>query len=106
MDDPLQARSRAEIRERIAGGALTLLFAAPCAWFASGALRSRFGPPTNDPHGYIMIFGTLFALAFGLAAALAAPLLLPRDHRVVGYVVSICVFAVLSAGLLAALVMG
>jgi len=105
MDDPLRARSKADVRERITGGALTLLFGAPCVWFASSALRSRFGPPTNDPHGYIMIFGTLFAVALGLATALVVPLMLPRDRRVVGYVVSGCAFAVMSAGLLVALVM-
>lgn len=66
---------------RILGGLLTAMFGAPFLLFAVIALNDRFGPARDDPHGYQMIFGTLFAVALSLPLLLSVPLVFPKERR-------------------------
>lgn len=68
-------------RMRILGTVLAAVFGAPFLLFAWVALSGRFGPVSGDPHGYGMIFGTLFAVALSIPLILCLPLALPVERR-------------------------
>ncbi len=44
-------------------------------------LSSLFGPPSRDPHGYAIIFGTIMAIPAGVLAAAFAPFAFASHQR-------------------------
>lgn len=44
-------------------------------------LESRLGPVSNDPHGYTLVFGSLFLVPTPIVGALALPFVAPRRRR-------------------------
>lgn len=88
---------------RIAGIILTALFGIPfllCSWLA---LTSRFGSSDGDPHGYAMIFGTLFAIGLSIPAAFSVPLIVAKEQRTTAILVCLAALVVVDAGLFIAL---
>lgn len=88
---------------RTVGIVLTVVLGVPFLFFAWMALSSRFGDGTGDPHGYVLIFGTLLALLAGLALAFVVPLIFRSGRRGTAYSVSLVAYVVVVAGLMAAL---
>lgn len=79
---------------RIIGAVVSLVAGLPFALLLVAVLRSRFGGPATDPHGYTLIFGTFGALVTGLVASVSIPWVFPAARRprvqrwcLLGYVV-------------------
>ncbi|WP_243232385.1 hypothetical protein [Microbacterium sp. CIAB417] len=87
---------------RILGIVLTALFGVPFLVFTVLVLSSRFGG-AFDPHGYTLIFGTLFALVLAIPTAVSIPLVFPAGRRLVAAIISLAAFLVVGIGLFAAL---
>lgn len=85
------------------GVVLTALFGIPFLLFSWMALASRFGASDADPHGYALIFGSLFAIALAIPLAVTVPLIFPPARRVRVGLVSAAAFLVVAVGLFAAL---
>ncbi|MGF6823222.1 hypothetical protein M2317_002133 [Microbacterium sp. ZKA21] len=88
---------------RIIGIVLTVLLGVPFLLFSWMALSSRFGWSDSDPHGYALIFGSLFAIALAIPLTVTVPLILPRGRRATAGIVSAAAFLVIAVGLFAAL---
>lgn len=71
---------------------------------AIGVFRSRFATdPAVDPHGYMLIFGTVLALPAGLICALTLPFAVTRRDRVRAFRIVMPSFVVASVLLVVAL---
>lgn len=88
---------------RILGGILTAVFGVPFLFFCLIVVSSRFGAAEDDPHGYGMVFGTLFALVVSVPLALSLPLVLPVGNRAKAMSVAALVLLAVNVGLFAAL---
>ncbi len=88
---------------RITGIVLTIVFGPPFVLFAGMTLSSRFGGAGSDPHGYALIFGSLFAIALAIPLTLSVPLIFPRGRRATAGLVSAAAFLVVTVGLFAVL---
>ncbi|RUR03122.1 hypothetical protein [Labedella endophytica] len=95
---PTAGATAARVMAAMIGGLAAALFLAT-AWVA---LRSRFGPPEVDMHGYGLIFGAVVAVMAGLVAALVLPLALPRGRRTTASLASLSLFVLSAIGLAAA----
>lgn len=87
---------------RIVGALVVVVVGVVFVIVVAMVVRSRFGS-SGDPHGYVLIFGTMFAVPLGLVVAVVAPLILPRSRRAIGYAVSLPVCGVIIVGLVAML---
>lgn len=67
------------------GIVLTLVCGVPMVICALLVVMSRFGPVENDPHGYSIIFGSLFGCFAAFLTALVAPLMFPKRLRLRAY---------------------
>ncbi|WP_091526655.1 hypothetical protein [Microlunatus soli] len=65
----------------VIGAVLTVVGGVPCLLCAGLAVSARFGPASSDPHGYTMIFGTLFAVICAVPMLAGLAILLPSIHR-------------------------
>lgn len=89
---------------RIVAGLVGVLAGAVFAWCAVAVLRSRFSADLQvDPHGYVLIFGTILSIPAGLITAVALPWAFARRHRRLAYGITVPVVLVLCALLVAAL---
>ena len=63
--------------------AIVIVAAAAAGSVFVGALLldSRLGPASNDPHGYALVFGTLFLVPTSFVGALALPFVVPGRQR-------------------------
>lgn len=86
------------------GAVLTLVCGVPMVICAFLAVRSRFGPVEADPHGYVVIFGSLFAIFAAFLTALVAPLMFPGRLRLRAYGWSLVAALVVIAGLFSLLI--
>ena len=100
MTESTEPPSRAA---QIVGIVLTVLFGVPFALFAWMALSSRFGWSDGDMHGYVLIFGSLFAIGLAIPLTLTVPLIFPRGRRVTAGIVCSAAFLVVAVELFAAL---
>lgn len=89
-----------ELVGRIIFGGLAIVLGAVFVVVAQVVVRSRFGPPMSDPHGYGLIFGSIIGIPVAFAAALIAPLAFPRPLRLAVLAVSMSVFVLCTAALL------
>ena len=67
-------------------------------------VSSRFGPAANDPHGYTIIFGSLFGCFAAFLTALVAPLMFPKRLRLRAYGWSAVAALIVIGGLFALLI--
>lgn len=81
------------------GIVLTLVCGVPMVICVLLVVGSRFGPVENDPHGYSVIFGSLFACFAAFLTALVAPLMFPKRLRLRAYGWSAVAALILIAGL-------
>lgn len=89
---------------RIVGAVLAFGFGVPFLMLSGMALSSRFGGDDSaDPHGYVMIFGTVLALGLGLLAAVVVPLIFRAGLRTTAYGWSMLVYVFVAIGLIVAL---
>ena len=88
---------------RIIAIVLTVLLGVPFLLLSWMALAIRFGFSDADPHGYALIFGTLFAIALAIPLTVTIPLIFPRGRRVTAGLVSAAAFLVVAVGLFTAL---
>lgn len=88
---------------RIAGSVLATVCGIPYLFFVYTVLRSRFGPETSDPHGYGMIFGTLFAVAISIPLVASLPLTFAKDRRPAAVMWGSLAVLVIDIGLIAIL---
>jgi len=80
----------------LVGGAAALLFLA-CAWVV---VSSRFGPASQDPHGYGLIFGIVVAVVSGCVTAMVLPLAFPSSRWARTYAVTISAVVVVVVALI------
>jgi len=96
--------SRGAVARRIVTGVVSTATGALWLWCAIGVLKSRFATdPAVDPHGYVLIFGTVLAIPAGLACALTLPFALPRRARARAVGIAMPTFVIASVLLIAAL---
>ena len=88
---------------RIVGVVLSVGFGVPFLLLSGMALNSRFGSESGDPHGYVLIFGTVLALGLGLLAAVVVPLIFRSGLRSAAYGWSMLVYVLAAVGLIVAL---
>lgn len=88
---------------RIVGVVLSVGFGVPFLLLSGMALSSRFGGEPGDPHGYVLIFGTVLALGLGLLTAAVVPLIFRPGRRSAAYGWTMLVYVLAAAGLIAAL---
>ena len=88
---------------RVVGVVLSVGFGVPFLLLSGMALSSRFGSGPDDPHGYVLIFGTVLALGLGLLAAAVVPLTFRPGRRSTAYGSTMLVYVLAAAGLIAAL---
>lgn len=79
------ARTTADNVLLVVGIVLTLAFGVPMLFFGFVAVNSRLGPASADPHGYSIIFGSLFGCMAAFATCLVVPLLFPKRLRLRAY---------------------
>ncbi|MGA5466199.1 hypothetical protein [Mycobacterium sp. NPDC050041] len=106
---------RTAIALRLTGGTLAAVTGGAWLWCVVTALTSRFASagasmdPDSvafDPHGFGLIFGTLFAVPLGLVCALTLPLAFPRVRRAGVRSRAMATFGVLTAALFVAVFSG
>ncbi len=88
---------------RVVGAVLSVGFGVPFLLLSGMALSSRFSGGSGDPHGYVLIFGTVLALGLGLLAAVVVPLIFRSSRRSAAYGWSMLVYVLAAIGLIAAL---
>ncbi|WP_157975682.1 hypothetical protein [Brachybacterium sp. YJGR34] len=89
---------------RIVGAVLALCAGAPWLLLCLMVVGSRFGGGSFDPHGYVLILGTVLALPLGLLTALGAVLLAPSARRARTTALALAVALLVWAGLATLLV--
>ncbi|TSD53788.1 hypothetical protein [Aeromicrobium piscarium] len=80
----------------VAAGVCGLAFAV-LSWLV---LSSLFGPPSRDPHGYAIIFGTILAIPAGVLTTALAPFAFSPDRRAIVSRISTIAFLIITAALL------
>jgi hypothetical protein len=95
--------SAASIVGRVVAGIVALVAGVVFLLAAWIVLGSRIGEPSQDPHGYGLVFGTPLAICAGLVVALVAPIVFAPRRWGRSYGISLAVFLVVSALLVAAL---
>lgn len=93
-------RSAAQVAVRVAMAIVATVTGVIFLLLALMVIRSRFGPPEADPHGYALIFGTLLAVAVGLVTFATVPFVFPREKRFTAFRVSLVVYVAASAALI------
>lgn len=97
---------------KVAGGVLAAVTGAGWLWCVVKVLTSRFASfeastdPDSfafDPHGFGLIFGTVFAVPLGLLCALTLPLTVSRSGRPRVLRLTMAIFGVVTILLLVAL---
>lgn len=88
---------------RILGIILTTLFGGLFLLLVWMVLSSRFGWTDGDPHGYGMVFGTLFATVLSIPLALVVPLIVEKATRAMVAFASLAAVLVIDVGLFVAL---
>ncbi|MGO1410229.1 MULTISPECIES: hypothetical protein [unclassified Microbacterium] len=99
--EPALRAERADLVLRIVAAVLTALIGVPYLVLVSAVLSSRFGG-SFDPHGYVLIFGTMAAVVLGLGLLVFVPLIFPSRMRSRAYGIAAIAWIVVSAGLVAA----
>ncbi|OHV05323.1 hypothetical protein [Mycobacterium talmoniae] len=75
----------------VVGGAAALLW----LLLAFAVLSSRFDTnPAGDPHGYVLLFGTLMSVPVGAVCAATLPFAFPRQRWPLGFAVVVPAFVV------------
>jgi len=63
------------------------------------AFDARFSAPANDPHGYRVVFSSLFAIALCLPTSLFLPLIFPAGRRGWPLLLSVVIFLMVGIAL-------
>lgn len=85
---------------RITALVLTIVVGVPFVLLTWGAISSRFGLGSGDPHGYVLIFGTFFALVAGLVLAFVVPLMFRSGRRATAYLTSLIAYVAVAVALI------
>lgn len=62
---------------RVLAGVISAAAAVVSAWLVVALLSSILGPPSQDPHGYVLVFGSLLLVPSACVGALALPFATP-----------------------------
>ncbi len=89
---------------RVIAGALSCAAGVVFLWITWLVVDSRFELTSADPHGYLLIFGTIIAIFTAIVLAAIVPLALAPRRRSVAYLVSLPLFLIVAIALVAMLV--
>jgi hypothetical protein len=88
---------------RTVAGIVTAAAGGLWLFLAFAVVHSRFSTdPANDPHGFGLIFGTMFAVVTGLVFAVALPFAFPPERRARVSRITMATYVITSALLFAA----
>lgn len=78
---------------RFAAAVVCVALALPVLLLTWGILTSRFGPPSSDPHGYVLIFGTFIVMVLGFVLSQVVPFTFPVERRTAAWRISLVVYS-------------